>query len=231
MPPLRSDDAAAFARISQELLAEPRFEMTLQRVVDLAVETIGGCDFAGISLRRGAKVETPASTDPVVDRLDQAQYDLQEGPCLDAIWVEDIYRIQDMAREQRWPHWAPMAAAAGIGSTLSVRLSTEDDVVGGLNLYSRRVEGFDDEAIITAHIYATHASSAIALTNEIDTLTTALQSRHAIGVAQGLLMFRYGLDEQSAFQVLRRLSSHENVKLRDIAGRVIQEFRQTGTLA
>ena len=139
MSPLHPDDAAAFARISQELLAEPRFEMTLQRVVDLAVDTIEGCDFAGISLRRGTKVETPASTDPLVDQLDQAQYDLQEGPCLDAIWVEDIYRIQNTAYEDRWPNWAPKAAAAGIGSTLSVRLSTEDHVVGGLNLYSRQV--------------------------------------------------------------------------------------------
>ena len=44
-------------------------------------------------------------------------------------------------------------------------------------------------------------------------------------------MFRYGLDEHSAFQVMRRLSSHENLKLRDIAVRVIDEFKQTGTLA
>jgi transcriptional regulator with GAF, ATPase, and Fis domain len=225
------EDAVSFARISSELLSEPRFELTAQRVVDLAVATIAGCDYAGISIRRGSVVQTPASTDVLVDQLDQEQYDLQEGPCLDAIWVEDTYQITDMSREERWPNWAPRAAAAGIGSTLSVRLATAKNLVGGLNLYSRDVDAFDDDAVLTAHIYATHASSAIALTEEVDGLRTAMQSRHAIGIAQGMLMLRYGLDEDASFQVLRRLSSHENIKLRDVAARVIKEVRQSGTLA
>jgi GAF domain-containing protein len=231
MSPLSSDDAAAFARVTRDLLAEPKLDLTLQRVVDLAVQTIPGCDFAGISLRHGDKVETPAATAPLVDQLDQAQYDLQEGPCLDAIWVEDIYRINDTSHEDRWPNWAPKAAAAGIRSTLSVRLATEKDIVGGLNMYSTRVSGFDDEAIVTAHIYATHASSALAMVREVDGLQTALHTRHAIGVAQGLLMYRYGLDQESSFQVMRRLSSHQNLKLRDIAARVLKEFSDTGTLS
>jgi transcriptional regulator with GAF, ATPase, and Fis domain len=226
-----SQDAASFARISTELLSEPRFDPTAQRVVDLAAETIAGCDYAGISIRRGNVVETPASTDVVVDQLDQAQYDLQEGPCLDAIWVDDTYRVRDMAHEGRWPNWAPKAAAAGIGSTLSVRLATDKNLVGGLNLYSRTVDAFDDDAVLAAHIYATHASSAMALTEEVEGLKTAIQSRHAIGIAQGMLMLRYGLDEDASFQVLRRLSSHENVKLRDVAARVINEVKQSGTLA
>ena len=231
MPSLNPYDAAEFARVSRELLAEPKVELTVQRVVDLAVETIAGCDYAGIFLRQGSSIVTPASTDALVDELDQAQQDLHEGPCLDAIWVEDLYRITDTSREQRWPSWTPRAAAAGIGSTLSVRLATEANVVGALNLYSRQVEAFDDEAVLTAYIYASHASSAIAVTSEVEGLTTALQSRHSIGLAQGLLMFRYGMNEESAFQVLRRLSSHENAKLRDIAARVIEEFHRTGTLA
>jgi len=229
--PLHPDDAAAFAKVTSELLAEPKMERTLQRVVDLAAGTIHGCDYAGVTLRHGTRLETPASSDPIVDRLDQAQYDLQEGPCLDAVWVEDIYRIRDMNNEQRWPNWAPIAAAAGIGSTLSVKLATAKDVVGGLNLYSCDVDAFDDEAIVTAHIYGTHASSAIAVMHEVDGLQTALQARHTIGVAQGLIMLRYGLDQESAFQVMRRLSSHQNIKLRDIATRILTEYQQTGTIA
>jgi len=231
MSPIQPDDAAGFAQVARDLLAEPRFEKTLQRVVDVAVETLPGCDFAGVSLRQNGTVSTPASTDPLVDELDQAQYDLQEGPCLDAIWVDDIYRINDMTREERWPNWAPRAAAAGVNSVLSVRLATQAEVVGGLNMYSRKIHAFDDEAIVTAYIYATHASSALAVLHEVDGLQTALQTRHTIGMAQGLLMHRYGLDEQSSFQVMRRLSSHQNIKLRDIAARVIDEFNQTGSLA
>jgi hypothetical protein len=78
---LRSYDAAAFARISQQLLTQPRAEHTLQGVVDLAVETIGGCDYAGITMPRRGKVDTPAASDPLVNQLDGWQYELREGPC------------------------------------------------------------------------------------------------------------------------------------------------------
>jgi ANTAR domain/GAF domain len=224
MPPLDSSDAQEFARISQELLAVPDHEMTLQRVVDLAVENLPGVDFAGVSLRRGGgKVETPAATDPVVNEADDLQYQLNEGPCLDAIWVDDTYLIADMHAENRWPQWAPKAAALGMRSILSVRLATESSTVGGLNLYSRDLNAYDEDSVLTAHIYAAHASNAIEVRGEAEGLRTAMQTRHLIGMAQGMLMLRYGLSEDQAFRFLRRRSQEANVKLRVVAAQVVRE--------
>src|SRR3954471_20818700 len=143
MSPLRSYDAAAFARISQRLLAEPESERTLQSVVDLAVDSIDGCDYAGISMRHRNRVETPALTDPLVAQLDGWQYELSEGPCLDAVFVDDVFVIEDMNSEDRWPNWAPRAASLGIQSVLSVRLAAGENVVGGLNLYSKAIFAYD----------------------------------------------------------------------------------------
>jgi len=231
MSPLRSYDAGAFARISQQLLAQPEAERTLQAVVDLAVESIDACDYAGISLRHRNRVETPAATDPLVVQLDGWQYELQEGPCLDAVFVEDVYVIEDMNSEDRWPNWAPRAASLGIQSVLSVRLATEVNLVGGLNLYSKSLFAYDEDQILTAGIYAAHAASAIATTSEIGGLHTALQTRHRIGMAQGLLMQRYQLNEDQAFQFLRRISEDANVKLSDVATKVIDEAKANGSLS
>jgi GAF domain-containing protein len=227
-----ADQMLTFARIAQQLQSEPATDLTLEKVITLARDTVPGCDMASISMRRGAgKVETPASTNHLAVVLDEYQYQFDEGPCLDAIWVQDEVVIEDMASETRWPNWAPRAAALGIGSILSVRLATADQVVGGLNLYSKHAQAYSDDAITTAHIYAVHASNAIAVTEQVTGLQTALQSRHTIGVAQGLMMHRYGLTEDAAFQVLRRLSSHHNRKLRDVASDVVKEFRDNGQLA
>jgi hypothetical protein len=230
MSPLRSYDAAAFARLSQELLALPEVEHTLREVVDLAVETIDGCDFAGITMRHGDKVETPAASDPLVDLLDGWQYELDEGPCLDAVFVDDVYVIEDMNSEDRWPNWAPKAVGLGVQSVLSVRLATQKDVVGSLNLYSRAPLAYDEDQILTASIYAAHAANAIAATGQIGGLNTALQTRHKIGIAQGLLMQRYQLDEDQAFQFLRRISQDANVKLHNVATKVINEATRDGHL-
>jgi AmiR/NasT family two-component response regulator len=56
-------------------------------------------------------------------------------------------------------------------------------------------------------------------------LQTAVQSRHLIGVAQGILMNRYELTLEQSFEVLRRFSSQANIKLRDLATTVIEHRR------
>jgi AmiR/NasT family two-component response regulator len=49
----------------------------------------------------------------------------------------------------------------------------------------------------------------------------AVDSRKLIGQAQGILMERYDLDQDRAFEVLRRYSRDSNVKLREVAQLVV----------
>src|SRR5437763_15430625 len=100
---LTSDDAVAFAKLSQELAAEPDTEQTVQRVVEVAQQAIPGCDYAGFTLIRRDALETAALTDPVIRELDQAQHDLGEGPCLAAAETEETYLIRDTSTDPRWP--------------------------------------------------------------------------------------------------------------------------------
>jgi transcriptional regulator with GAF, ATPase, and Fis domain len=223
--PLSHDDAAAFARLSHELLSEAASEDTLRRVVTLAVETIGGCDYAGVTLKHNGRLDTPAATDPLVNRLDRAQYDLNEGPCVAAVRIEDNVLLVDTSTDDRWPRWAPVAAEAGIGSVFSIRLESPQHVVGALNLYSRTVDGFDHEAQLTGPIFAMHASNAIYAASEVENLAVALRTRHLIGLAQGMLMLRYGLDEDQAFRFLTRRSQEQNIKLRVVAESVVTELQ------
>lgn len=225
-------DATRFAHLTQRLLADDDAQATLQRVVDLAVKTIDSCDYAGVSIRHGrSELDTPAWTDEIAIRSDQLQYELGEGPCVDAVWVDDLYVVDDLRSETRWPHWAPAAVDLGLRSVLSIRLSTEATVVGGLNLYARDVAAYDEDDVLTAHVYALHASSAIRQTQQSDGLRVALRTRHLIGMAQGVLIARLGLDEEQAFQFLRRLSQDHNVKLRDVATTVVAHRGSLAELA
>lgn len=54
-------------------------------------------------------------------------------------------------------------------------------------------------------------------------LREAMESRHLIGLAQGILMERFDLDQEQAFAVLRRYSQDRNIKLRSVAQHVVQE--------
>ena len=71
-------------------------------------------------------------------------------------------------------------------------------------------------------MYATHAGHAVSATCLVSGLRTALESRHTIGVAQGILMRDYDIDVASAFTLLTRYSSRLNVKLRVLAEQVVE---------
>lgn len=119
-----------------------------------------------------------------------------------------------------------MVEELGIRSSLSFRLFTRPDHTwGALNVYSRTPSAFSEEDV--QHGQAIAAMSAVALARSIndEQLAGAIETRTVIGQAIGMVMERYDLDEERAFSVLRRISSHENVKLRDVAAQLVATRR------
>ena len=55
----------------------------------------------------------------------------------------------------------------------------------------------------------------------IENLQRALETRGRIGQAHGILMERYGLDDPSAFALLKRLSSTSELKIRHLSEQLI----------
>ena len=68
---------------------------------------------------------------------DKAQYLLGEGPCVAAIYTDDVLVSGDVGADDRWPRWGRQAVTLGIGSVISVHLYTDaDSATGALKLYS-----------------------------------------------------------------------------------------------
>ena len=219
-----ADEAAFFAKVSRELLNEPEEQITFQRVALLAVEAVPACDWSGVSLRRRrGRVESIASSAPMADQLDSWQNTLGEGPGVDSIEKNQLHLVEDVRTETRWPGWVSQVASAGVGSSLSLPLATEAHALGVLNLYAAHPLAFTADAVERALIFASHASTAIGTARLVTGLQTAVQSRHLIGVAQGIIMARYEMTLDASFEVLRRYSSHSNRKLRDVAQLVVEQ--------
>ncbi|QDP97470.1 GAF and ANTAR domain-containing protein [Microlunatus elymi] len=211
--------ADEFAQLSEEM-SRSQEQPTLERIVALAVETIEACDYCGITQRKpDGQLSTPASTGPIVIEADRLQYQFDEGPCVAAVWNLDTYLIPDLELETRWPQWAPRAAQLGIRSVLSLRLDPTGDqhAFAALNLYAIAPDAFDNTDLAIASIFARHAGTALSGARTREELRTAIRSRQVIGVAQGMLMQRFGLTLDQSFEVLRRFSQNHNVKLRTLA--------------
>lgn len=217
--------AAYFAQVAEELLADPG-EVTFDRVVRRAVEVVPAADHCGIMLRqRRGRTETVAATDELVVAVDAAQHVLGEGPCLDAAFDGGGCVVPDLRTDERWPRWSAVADEHGIRSVLAIRLHSGGRTLGALNLYAERAGAFDEDTVDTALIFASHAAEALHQARLVTGLEAALESRHSIGMAQGVLAVRYDVSYESAFTVLQRYSNDHNVKLRDVA-RLVLEARE-----
>ncbi len=225
-----------FLETAQALFSAGSVGDTLQRVVDLAVATIDGCDFAGIFLLEGGSIAAPVRTDPVVVELDALQHHCAEGPCLAALADGTTHYADDMADDARWPRFGPQADALGVRSVLAVSLSAEG-TLGALNLYARCRQAFGvvDRAkgVILASLAGLALNSAeahVAEERRLDNLQDALVTREVIGQAQGILMERERITPDQAFDVLRRASQHLNIKLKTVAQALVDtgERPQTG---
>lgn len=216
------DLAETFASVARALLDERDVHQTLERTVQLAVETIDGCDYAGVSLFRGVEIESPAQTDEMVGVADRLQVQLAEGPCLSAIREEQTVRVDDLAADPRWPTWGPkVSSELGVSSMLAFQLYNSKGSLGALNLYSKHVKAFDDDASGVGLVFASHAAVALTGAQIEEGLQRALETRNLIGQSQGILMERFGLSASRAFEVLRRVSQHQNIKLRDVATQLV----------
>lgn len=216
-----SDLAETFAELARSLRAEGSVEATMDRIVKLAVQTIDGCDHAGISLVQGRAITTTAASDDVAVAVDAVQYQAGEGPCLDAIREHEVFTTEDLRQEQRWPNLSARAVeVSGVLSMLSFRLFIEEDTMGALNLYSRTEAAFDTDDATVGSVFAAHAAVALSAALKQQQLEEAVQSRDIIGQAKGILMAREQVTADEAFDMLRRGSQRLNIKLRELAGRI-----------
>ncbi|MGK5679782.1 GAF and ANTAR domain-containing protein [Actinoplanes sp. URMC 104] len=214
------------ATIARELLHEPDVQHTVQRVVEAAATHLGSEVFASVSLvKKRRRVETPASSDDRALRADQLQYDLAEGPCLDAIWEQETFQIDDMTTDERYPRWTrAVVEQTGLRSSLSLQLFTnrEQNSLGALNLYSTRPGMFDSDVRGDAMAFAAQAAIAVSSAATEEHLRSAMSTRTVIGQAQGILIERFKITPNQAFTVLSRLSTDSNVKLHEVARRLVE---------
>jgi GAF domain-containing protein len=214
-------DADSIADMALRLHSEPSTTETLERVLDYALQAVD-CDYAGvIFLHKRAGIETVAATDPLIEKVDQIQLDIGQGPDIDTLEHRLSVIVDDTQTETRWREWAATVAGTGIRSMLGVRLYTSDELLGTLNLYSRQPQKFDLDDQAVAHVLARHAAVAIAAARKQENLWQAADARKIIGQAQGILMERYDLDAERAFAVLIRYSQNNNIKLREVAHQLV----------
>ena len=216
-----------FSQLAQTLAAAPDEHARLKLVVESATTLLCRCDHAGITINDKRDLITKVSSDDVVQRANQLQRELGEGPCLDVQRDQNTVVSTDLSQERRWPIWAPQAHdELGVSSMMSLLIYTDGHSFGALSLYARDGRRFDADDVAVGQALASQLAVTIAAERQIDQLGLGMHNRLVIGQAQGILMERLDITAEQAFDYLRRASMHANRKVVDVA----TEIAHTRTL-
>jgi GAF domain-containing protein len=229
--PQPANATEALERLGRLSLRDLSMEELLQIVADLAKTVMPGSPEASVTLVVKDHPTTVASTGQLATDLDESQYERGHGPCLHAARTGELVEIADTRTDSRWPDYMPRAAERGALSSLSVPLAIDDDaqVSGALNIYARQADAFDENARAAATRFGPYAAVAAgnlhayqSARDMADNLQAALESRAVIDQAKGVLIERYKLTPDRAFQLLAQASMHANRKVRDIADQLVR---------
>ena len=196
----------------------------LEITTHLAVRLIDGADWAGVTAQFGARPFTASRTHERVQAVDDAQYALDDGPCLRAMRQYAVVSMSAAAVRQAWPDFAGAAQDHEVGSFLAAPMLADGESIGALNLYSADANAFDgtDQDFIALLVgCASRGLTEYATVHSAETLVAqlheAIHHRAPIEQAKGILMAVHQLGPEDAFAVLREQSMQRNVKLRDLA--------------
>jgi hypothetical protein len=198
---------------------------TLSEITSLA-STALDAEMAGLTLNDSSgRATTAVFTDPAVPTIDQAQYDVDDGPCLHAFRTHAVVTVPDTSADERWPSFDGAALEHGIHSSLSLPVYVADFGIGALNIYARDPSHFDDAGADLGCLFAGQAAIVSAYYDKSDTadhLRRAMESRATIEQAKGVIMATTGGTPDDAFAILRQQSQNENRKLREVAEEIVE---------
>lgn len=221
---------AALGRLQSLLLNVADVNGFLQQLAELAAGVVDPPASCGIDAHLDGRALTFVSSDDLANRLDETQFELGDGPCLQAMQTGQSVYVSDVATERRWAPYVAVARDLGLQSSFSLPLNTHGKTVGALNLFAFHApHAFDAEQQQRCSIFAAQASGALQLATRhlednqlLDQLEHALTSRTVIDQAMGILMAQGQCSADIAFEALRHRSANSNQKLRDVAAEIVQ---------
>ena len=223
---------AAFTTLAQVVYAADSYEEVFTALCHTATLVVAGCDHSSLMVRKGAGFETLAWSDETARRIDAAEREIGEGPCLDAI-VGDAAQVDaDLRSHATWPRLAAWTLEhTQVRGLADFRLGVGGQKVGALNFFSDTPGQLAGPASNQAAVFTAFANVALMAAHEreqVRNLRLALGTNREIGKAVGLLMALHKVDDDTAFELLRKTSQDLNIKLADVAEQVVAHHRRAG---
>lgn len=184
-----------------------------------------------VTLKLRRRPATVAGSSPRAVELDGIEQSLGDGPCIKALREMSPVIIDDVSEDPRWPELNQKFKEHGVHSSLGVPLEISGDSRAALNFFAAKPRAFNPDVYQKALGFAAAANNTLHLSvrinaaqNRAEDLEAALESRTAINLACGVIMAQNRCSQAEAMDILTKVSSNRNRKLRDVATELIEQL-------
>ena len=221
--------ASALAQLSALPAGESDRQRLLGRMATLVRGAVPAADWVSITVGSPLDPQRLGSDSAEAQDFDGRQVRAAQGPCCEAYSTGTVVVTDDVTTDPRWPVLAPLAAESKVRSVIAVPVREEGETTGAVNVYSRHTAAFGAAGRRIAELATAAVAGVLQNVAERESMQTlaanlerALTSRAVIDQAKGMVMARLGINADEAFARLVKLSSHLNVKLRDLARLIVE---------
>jgi hypothetical protein len=203
----------------------------LRRVCGVAVQALSASG-AGVSMMtaQGGGRGVGAASDPGSARLEELQFTLGEGPCMDAYASRRPVLMSDLAAGAmtRWPAYAPAVHDNGVRAVFAFPLQIGAARLGVLDIFRDRAGALTADELRRAVVLADVTVAALLDQQEhqgADTSRTdlyeAIEDRAELFQAQGMVMVQLGVSIGEAMARMRAFAYAQDRRLGEVAHDVV----------
>ena len=227
----QAGDGGVWAAIHASALRE-HSPVSLRHAVMACADLLGATG-AGLSMARdGAPREPVLASSPRAEELEELQFTLGEGPCMDAAAGNRPVLVPDLATasaRNRWPVFAPAAMDHGVRAAFAFPVTTGTALVGVLDVYRAQPGRLGPRELANALVLA-DVVLVLALDEQggitaefDDVLDTAVSTRRAqVHQATGMVAAQLGVSMTDALVALRAYAYTRGRRLTDVAADVVE---------
>lgn len=230
---MRPSVAQELAREAAALLsiADASESRSLYRLALLASRQVPACSGATAVVWRDGEPAELASTHPDLSALLEFAIGGHQNPWAEALATGEVVTCRDTLTEERWPEFCALALSRGVRCFISL-LHAAGPTAVTLTLFGARPRVLDPEQVALGELLVAFGAAVMGNASVYgDSMRTALQlrdavdSRMVVDQAKGILMHALGCGAQEAFDKMRAISQTQQVKVAEVATKIIEEYR------
>jgi hypothetical protein len=200
------------------------------RLCEVATDVVGVTGAGVMLMSDDVPLGSLCSSNGISDLMEQWQYTLGEGPCVDAYTLDQVVTETDLAEPMtpRWFAFTPRALDIGVRAVFGFPLRRRTARLGALNLYLDRPGGLDTDQFADAAVCAAFIAHWVIDTQAAATegsLAEALDAdsdfHYVVQNAAGMVSVQLGISVTDALVRIRAYAFSETRLVREVADDIV----------